>query len=102
MPLCLAYIVNDANMRMIERRSGTRLALETFPRSFGRKGQWQGFESYIALEPRVPRTIHLAHAAFTDGRKDFVRAEFSAYSKGHVMSQLSLTDRELICTLRNG
>ena len=71
----LADVVNGANIGMIERRSGARLALETFPRSFRCKGLRQNFDGYVAMEPRVARLIHLAHAAFADGRKNFVRAE---------------------------
>jgi hypothetical protein len=30
----------------------------------------------IPLQPGIMSAIHFAHAAFTDGRKDFIRAEF--------------------------
>jgi NADH:ubiquinone oxidoreductase subunit C len=37
----------------------------------------------IAIEARIPRPVDLPHAAFTEGRQDFVGAEFDAYGKGH-------------------
>ena len=81
------HVVNGANIGMIERRSGARLALETLSRSLGRKGLRQNFDGYVAMKPRVARPIHLAHAALADGRKDFVGAEFVACRKGHNVTE---------------
>src|ERR1051326_4441496 len=57
-----AHVVHGADIGMIERRSGAGLALETFSRSIRREGCWQNFDGYLAMEPRVPGFIHLAHA----------------------------------------
>ena len=38
----------------------------------------QNLDRYVAPELGVVRLIHLAHAASTDLREDFVRAEFGA------------------------
>src|ERR1700682_4569675 len=45
----LAHVVHSADIRMIERRSGARLALETFPGSIRRKSLRQNFYGYVAM-----------------------------------------------------
>ena len=42
-----------------------------------------------AIESRVARAIHLAHATRAEGGEDFVRAEASACGQGHVRSRLT-------------
>ena len=78
----LTDVVNRANIGMIQRRSRPRLALETLSRSLRRKSLRQNFDGYVAMQPRVPRAIHLAHPALADGREDFVRPEFSPAGSG--------------------
>ena len=75
----LTHVVNNANIRMIQRRSSARLALETFTRNFSRKGLRQDFDGYLAIQPRIPGPIHFAHTALTNRRDDFVRAETVAF-----------------------
>ena len=82
-----AHVVNHANIGMIQRRSGARLALETLSRRLRCKGLWQNFDGYFAMKPRVARLIHLAHSALADQRKDFVGAEFVADRKGHNVTE---------------
>ena len=83
-----ADVVNRANVWMIERRSGARLALEAFPRVIRRKRLGQNLNCYVAMQPRVPGTVHLSHPALADGRKDFVRAELVACRERHLSDQL--------------
>ena len=90
----LTHVVNSANIGMIERRSGARLALETFSRSLVAKACGRTLIGYVAMEPRVARPIHLAHAALADGGKDFVGAEFLAGSERHdYQASYPLSDR---------
>ena len=42
---------------------------------------------------RGSRLPHLSHAAFTDRRNNFIRAEFVACRKRHVLIQLSVADQ---------
>ena len=65
MALRLADVVNRANTGMIQRRSGACLALETLSRGIRGKGLRQNLDGYLTMEPRVPRLIHFAHAAFS-------------------------------------
>src|SRR5271155_1202935 len=67
----LTYVVNGANIGMIERRGSVGLSLKAFPRRFRRKGLWKHFDGDIAKEPWVAGTIHFAHASLADGREDF-------------------------------
>ena len=46
-----AHVVNGADVGMIERGSGARLALETLARSFSRKGLRQHFHGHVAIQP---------------------------------------------------
>jgi hypothetical protein len=39
---------------------------------------WKDLDSYAAVEPCIPRAIHLAHSARTKWRLNFVGAEFSS------------------------
>ena len=83
----LTDVVNRANIGMIQRRSGARLALETLSRSLGRKGLRQNLDGYVAMQPRVPRLIHLAHAALADGGEDLVGAKASSGGKGRPVAR---------------
>src|ERR1017187_8779870 len=85
----LTHVVNSANIGVIERRRGARLALETFPRSLSRKGLRQNLNRYVAMEPRVACLIHLAHATLADGGKDLIGAEPLACQERHDLSSLS-------------
>lgn len=38
----------------------------------------------VAVDLGIARTINLAHPAFADWAKDFIRAEFVAYGKRHL------------------
>ena len=71
------------DVRMVQRREHFRFALK--PRQpiviSGERGR-QDLDRDLALQLRVRRPIHLAHAAFADLRGDFVDAETGAGSEG--------------------
>ncbi len=48
----------------------------------------QDFDGNIAPQARITRAIHLAHAARTQERLNFIRPEFRASSEGHACVQL--------------
>src|SRR5271154_6324290 len=87
--LMLAKIVNGEDVGMIQRGDGLRLLLEA-PQSLGIAGESsrQNLNRNVTVEPRVARPIHLAHAARSDCRYDFVRPEFCPRSKSHPCAQL--------------
>src|SRR6266566_7406521 len=73
----LAKIVHRQNVRMIQRSRGLRLLLKA-PQPLGIAGEThrQDLDRDLAVEPRVPRTIYLAHAASAGRRHDLVRPKF--------------------------
>jgi hypothetical protein len=74
----LTHVIYSANIRMIEGRSSSCLAPETFSRSFSLKCLGQNLYRHIAVKSSVPSAIHFAHTAFADRSKDLVRTEFIA------------------------
>jgi hypothetical protein len=52
------------------------------------------FDRDVAIQPRVSGSVHLAHAALADGRKDFVRAEFCAGRKRHRVDRAKFSRSE--------
>jgi hypothetical protein len=73
--------------------NGTEEWLIVLPESFNRTcfaGKALGelrighFDRHIPIQPGVMRAIHFAHPAFTDGREDFIRAEFIAGRDRHL------------------
>ena len=78
--------VDVRDVRMVQRRERLRFARE--PRQpFGISGERvrQDLERDVAIQLRVARAIHLAHAARADERNDFVDAEAGAGCEGQVL-----------------
>ena len=77
--------VEDADdVRVGERGDGLRLALEPrAPVGVGGEGSRQDLDGDVALEPRVPGAIDLAHSAFADRREDFVGAQTGGGGERH-------------------
>jgi hypothetical protein len=71
--------MNGGDVRMVERRERTRLALEARDtvRS-GRHQVGQNLNRDVAPKIGVMRTIHFAHAARAEERYDFVWANAGA------------------------
>ncbi len=76
--------IDVGDVRMIERRQQFGLALEASQTlCVGRKRLWQDFDGNVALEIRVCRPIHHAHATGTDLISDFVWTKAGARGKRH-------------------
>src|SRR5579864_9542847 len=74
---------------MIQRGDGTRFVNEALG-----KLRVRYFDRDVAIQARVARPIHLAHAARADGREDFIGAEAVTCGKGHRI-MLSFLDQEV-------
>ena len=83
-PILLANVVEGADVRVVQARHGSRLALESLAslRTVGNVA-WQHLHGDNPVQPGVSCLVHLAHAAGADGGKDFVRAESGSRSKRH-------------------
>ena len=70
-------------MGMLEGRDSSRFAFEAHLQiRIRRELRGQDLDSDVAIQPRIARAIHLAHAASADRRHYFVRSEFGATGKG--------------------
>ena len=76
---CFLEPVDLRDVRMIERREHLRLALESRDAiGIGGEEFGQNLDRDVAVQPRIARPIHLAHAACAEGGNDLVRAESRA------------------------
>ena len=81
-------VVERTDVRMVEGGNRPRLAFKPFPEVRVRRDiRRQDFDRDAAIQACVARFVDFAHAARTDERDDFVRAETSAGSKGHRRSR---------------
>jgi len=71
-------VVERADIGMVQRGHRSGLSLEAVGESFVRD-----FDGDVAVEARIARAIHLAHAARADGREDLVRTQVSSGSQRH-------------------
>ena len=80
----LAYVVQRADVRVIERGNRARFAIESFAELWVR-GEVRGkdFDCYPTIEPRVASEIDLAHPSRADERENFVSAKADARRDGH-------------------
>ena len=65
-------------MRMIQRGHGAGFALEAFGELLLRN-----FDGDFAIEARVARAIHFAHAPGAERRQDLIRSQAIAGGQGH-------------------
>jgi len=73
----LIEAVDGADIRMIERRGGARLAAEALDRFFARGvAHRQDFQRDLAAELCILRTVHHAHPASTQLVEDLVVPEY--------------------------
>ena len=79
--------VNLRDVRMIERREHLRLAAEAREALgiVGNGGE-QDLDRDLAIQLRIARAIHLAHAAGAQQGDDLVRAEAGAGAEGHAVT----------------
>src|SRR5438270_3393951 len=86
--LC-ADVVKRADIRVLERRNSSSLALHPLLqfRVRGKMGG-QNLDGNGAVKTRIPGAIHLAHTARTQRTLNFIRTEFRARDQGHQWAQL--------------
>src|SRR5204863_1969658 len=73
-------VVQRADMRMVQRRNRTSLALESMSCLRIRCDvDWQYLDRHRPLEPRVARFVHLAHAPGADARRELIRPNPSSF-----------------------
>ena len=74
LPAVVPDIVQGADVRVIQRRSGLRLAAEAFHRGAGSGDRCgQNLQRHFSVQPGIHRLIHLAHAARSDERGNSIR-----------------------------
>ena len=79
--------VDRADVRMVQRGQHLRLALETGEAiGIEREGVRHDLQRDLAIQLRVARAIHLAHAAGAEGGEDFIRADSGAGTEGQTLS----------------
>jgi hypothetical protein len=82
--------VNGDDVRVIERGDRPGFTLEAVERVGIRfEARGQHFEGDVALQPRVTRTIHLAHSAGTHRGENLVEADAVVRRQRHLASGLS-------------
>ncbi len=88
-PVVLADVVDGRDVRMVERRDRARLAFEPpQPVAVGREGGRQDLDRDAAPEPRIARTIDLAHPAGAEQADDFIRSEMRAFRERHGLADI--------------
>src|SRR5258708_4593947 len=83
----MAGVIERADVRMIQAGNRFCFALEALAQ-FRAVGKMSGknLDGNDAIEPRVPRAIHLAHPARTNRGENFVGAEPSSCFQTHYFS----------------
>jgi len=77
------------DIRMRERGNGARLPLKASEAiAVGGQPRRHRLDCNIALEPRIARTIDLAHTARTDERHELVWTESGAFRDRHLRPSL--------------
>ncbi len=74
-----ADVIEMADVRMVQRGNGPRLALHTLLQ-FRRRGKMrsENFNRHHAIQAGVHRTVNFPHSACAQRRLDFIGAEFRA------------------------
>src|SRR5271154_742623 len=72
-------VIYLANIGMIQCRDSFCFTLETF-----RKLRCGYLDRHVAIQPRIMRAIHLAHASRAYGRKNLIRTELVAERERHL------------------
>jgi hypothetical protein len=80
----LPDVVEDTDVRMVQRGDGFRLAAKACA-LFGGDGAAlrQDLDRYLTTQSRIAGAIHLAHAAGAEGRDNLIGAETGAGRDGH-------------------
>src|SRR5262249_21371639 len=80
-----AHVVDRQDVRMIERARRLRFIGETPPPRRVGAGVREDLDGDVAVQPWVPRTIHLPHAACTQQRDDFIGTGPTRWLRGHLV-----------------
>ena len=88
-PVLMSYVVQRADMGMVQRRNGARFPVEALLglRVIGKVGG-QNLDGDRAIQTSIARAIHFAHAARTKRRLDLVRSEFCSGKLRHRWGRL--------------
>src|SRR5579871_6832484 len=87
--------VNRGDVAMIQRGESSCFTLEAaYPLGILCVGRRQGLDRNFPIELRVSCSIHLAHAALANGRKNLVGANAVTYRESHLRIHISVLDRE--------
>jgi len=80
----LSDVVDGGDVGMIERARRLGFLLEA-PQTIRirREGGEQHLDRDVALQPLIPRPVHLPHPARADGREDLVGAEAGTRREAH-------------------
>src|SRR5271165_6191244 len=74
-----AHVVDGDDVGMIQGSYCARLEFEPLTSGRVRGGrQRKNLHGYLAFQPLVARTIHLAHATGSDNREDLIRPQTSS------------------------
>jgi hypothetical protein len=80
----MADIVKRANVRIIQARDGFRFLLEALPQNrITGKMRRKDFDGEGAVQPRIPRTVHLSHPTRPERRADLIGSKFCARKERH-------------------
>ena len=87
--ILIPHIVNRQNVRVRQRRHRPGLALEARER-VGICGHRlrQDLDRDVAVEPGVPRAVHLSHSARAERSENLVGAQAGALGKSHVSEMI--------------
>jgi hypothetical protein len=78
------HVVQRADVRVVELRDGARLAVEALPElRVGGDVRRQHLDGDGAIQPRIARAIHFAHAARPERGDDLVGTNSTADSETH-------------------
>lgn len=86
-PVSFLYRIDGDDARMIEGRSGSRLAAEsTYTIRIGGDRVGQQFEGHLTPQAWVLSGIHFAHSASADQMKDAIGADMAARRARHAVA----------------
>src|SRR6516162_6038592 len=78
-------VEDGKNVGVRKRRNGLRLSLEpSAPVRIRSEVQRQNLDGNIAIQPRIPGAIHLAHSARSERTDNLIWAERHAWLDAHV------------------
>ena len=84
------HLVHGQNIGVIQGGRRTRLLFETAqPVRLGRRKPRQNLDGDVAIQPRVPGAIHLAHASRPNERNDFVVIDELVRTERHLRDYIS-------------